>query len=581
MIVEEHFSSLAVRQQLVCLLLQALALLQASSGERTCPLSCRCEGKIVHCDSLAFQEVPENISVGCQGLSLRSNQLHALLPYQFAHLNQLLWLYLDHNQIALVDSRAFQGVRRIKEIVLSTNQISQLHNATFHGVPNLRSLDLSYNKLDALLSGQFHGLRKLQNLHLRSNLLRDLPLRLFLECRSLEFLDLGYNRLRVLTRTMFLGLSRLMELHLEHNQFSRINFFLFPRLTNLRSLYLQWNRIRGINQGLPWPWHTLQKLDLSGNEIQTLDPVVFQCLPNLQVLNLESNKLANVSMETVVAWDSLTTISLAGNMWDCGPGICPLVNWLRNFRGTKDTSIICSTPKHLQGEKVLEATRNLADCEDTDVYESTTFPPATEPDTPEPTPEQTTPYFSPFAPLRPPVAPSPKPPRVPPPLPQPKAPGHGGPDRRYPPPPPPPQTTPPPESFELTLPPEPQRISFHKVVVGSVALFFSVSLISTVVYVFWKRLPGLARLFQQRATVGRKRRKKSPEPEQNLSSQLQEYYMSYNPAASPEGMDVLANGTGACTCTISGSRECEANHFRKMYSHLISPAVSIPERCAA
>ncbi|XP_076139313.1 leucine rich repeat transmembrane neuronal 4 like 1 isoform X2 [Alosa pseudoharengus] len=516
-----------VRQQLLCVLLQALftlLVLRPSSGERSCPLSCRCEGKIVHCDSLAFLEVPENISVGCQGLSLRANQLPTLLPYQFAHLNQLLWLYLDHNQIAQVDSRAFQGLRRIKEIILSTNQISQLHNATFHGVPNLRSLDLSYNKLESLPPGQFHGLRKLQNLHLRSNLLRDLPLRVFLECRSLEFLDLGYNRLRVLTRTMFLGLSRLMELHLEHNQFSRINFFLFPRLTNLRALYLQWNRIRGVNQGLPWAWHTLQKLDLSGNEIQVLDPVVFQCLPNLQVLNLESNKLANVSMETVVAWDSLTAVSLAGNMWDCGPGICPLVNWLRNFRGTKDTSIICSTPKHLQGEKVLEATRNLADCEDTELYESTTFPPAIEPDTPEPTPEPTTPYTSPLAPLRPPATPTPRPPM----------------------------------SLPLTFPPEPERISFHKVVVGSVALFFSVSLISTVVYVFWKRLPALARLFQQQATVGRKRRKKSPEPEQNLSSQLQEYYMSYNPAATPESIDVLANGgTGACTCTISGSRECE------------------------
>lgn len=302
------------------------------------------------------------------------------------------------------------------------------------------------------------------------------------------------------------------------------------------------------------------------------------------MLNLESNKLANVSMETVVAWDSLTTISLAGNMWDCGPGICPLVNWMRNFRGTKDTSIICSTPKHLQGEKVLEATRHLPDCEDTDMYESTTYLLATEPDTPEPetepteTEEQTTPYFSHFFPLRPPVTPSPKPHRVhPPPLPQPqpqpKAPGlsssgSSSSDRRHPPPPPPPppsdlEATFPPDDFSsLTLPPEPERISFHKVVVGSVALFFSVSLVSTVVYVFWKRLPGLARLFRQRAAtgvvVGRKRRKKSPpEPEQNLSSQLQEYYMSYNPAASPEGMDVLANGTGACTCTISGSRECE------------------------
>uniref|UniRef100_A0A4W4FHW7 Leucine rich repeat transmembrane neuronal 4 like 1 n=1 Tax=Electrophorus electricus TaxID=8005 RepID=A0A4W4FHW7_ELEEL len=487
------------------LLLLTSFLLLTCSGEKTCPNSCRCEGKIVHCDSASFMDVPENISVTCQGLSLRNNDLHSMLPYQFAHLNQLLWLYLDHNQISIVDSRAFQGIRRLKELILSTNKISQLHNSTFHGVPNLRSLDLSYNKLQELQPGQFHSLRKLQNLHLRANGLTVIPLRAFIECRSLEFLDLGYNRLHVLTRTTFLGLSRLMELHLEHNQFSRINFFLFPRLGNLRGLYLQWNRIRVVNQGLPWIWHTLQKLDLSGNEIQSLDPVVFQCLPNLQVLNLESNKLANVSHETVAAWLSLTTINLAGNMWNCGPGICSLVAWLRNFHGTKDTSIICSSPKHLQGEKVLEATRNY--------------------------------IYSPLSP------------HLPQPLPHPTIPSFTDTDTRG--------TPPPSNSLLVTLSPEQENLSFHKVIVGGVALFFSTSLILTVVYVSCRRYTGATRLLQQHSVVGRKRRKKSPEPEQNLSSQMQEYYMSYNPAATPEAMDVLANGTSTCTCTISGSRECE------------------------
>uniref|UniRef100_A0A673N250 Leucine rich repeat transmembrane neuronal 4 like 1 n=1 Tax=Sinocyclocheilus rhinocerous TaxID=307959 RepID=A0A673N250_9TELE len=478
--------------------------LQVLSGERMCPYSCRCEGKIVHCESAGFQDIPENISVSCQGLSLRYNDLHTMLPYQFAHLNQLLWLYLDHNQIMFVDSRAFQGVRRLKELILSSNRISQLHNVTFHGVPNLRSLDLSYNKLQELQPGQFFGLRKLQNLHLRSNGLTTIPVRAFLECRSLEFLDLGYNRLRVLTRTAFLGLSRLMELHLEHNQFSRINFFLFPRLANLRALYLQWNRIRAVNQGLPWSWYTLQKLDISGNEIQVLDPVVFQCLPNLQILNLESNKLANVSQEVVAAWMSLTTISLAGNMWDCGPGICPLVVWLKNFRGTKDTSIICSSPKHLQGEKVMEASKTYIDCDD---YEITAQSPLYLRANPDPRDShQWTPSSS--------------------------------------------------DSLLVTPAPEQDNVSFHKVVMGGVALFLSVSLVLSVIFVSWKRYPGATRLLQQ-STVGRKRRKKSQEPEQNLSSQLQEYYMSYNPAATPEALEVLGNGTGTCTCTISGSRECE------------------------
>ncbi|XP_036384864.1 leucine-rich repeat transmembrane neuronal protein 4-like [Megalops cyprinoides] len=536
-------------RRLLWFLLQALALVLLCQGERTCPERCRCEGKMAYCESGSFQDVPENISAGCQGLSLRYNDLLELLPYQFAHLNQLIWLYLDHNSISVVDAQAFRGIRRLKELILSSNKITQLHNATFHAVPNLRNLDLSYNKLQALQPGQFQGLRKLQNLHLRSNSLTSVPVRAFLDCRSLEFLDLGYNRIRTLTRTTFLGMPKLAELHLEHNLFSRINFFLFPRLANLRALYLQWNRIRAVNQGLPWTWHTLQKLDLSGNEIQALDPAVFQCLPNLETLNLESNKLSNVSQEAVSAWISLTTISLAGNVWDCGPGICPLVVWLRNFRGTKDTTMICSSPKSLQGEKVMEATKNHAVCEETPMP----LPPTTPSPTPKPTPAPTTTTTrAPLPPLRPASqnpSPSPSPqPRL---RPQPTLRNLiGGNSRKSPP-------STPASSNVLSVTPEPgfHHMLFHKVVVGTVALFLSVSLIMLVIYVSWKRYPNTMRQLQQHS-LGHKRRKKEQEPEQSITTQLQEYYMSFN-ATNSETMDVLVKGSAPCTCTISGSRECE------------------------
>ncbi|XP_072561839.1 leucine-rich repeat transmembrane neuronal protein 4-like isoform X3 [Paramormyrops kingsleyae] len=532
--------------RLVCLLLQVSVLALLAGAEKMCPRGCRCEGKIAYCESGSFQDIPENVSSGCQGLSLRYNGLTTLLPYQFAHLSQLVWLYLDHNAVGVVDSRAFQGVRRLKELILSSNKISQLHNQTFHGVPNLRNLDLSYNKLQELQPGQFQGLRKLQSLHLRSNGLTGIPIRAFLECRSLEFLDLGYNRLRAVTRTTFLGLLKLTELHLEHNQFSRINFFLFPRLLNLRALYLQWNRIRFITQGLPWTWHTLQKLDLSGNEIQALDPAIFQCLPNLQILNLESNKLSNVSQEAVASWTSLNTISLAGNVWDCGPGICPLVAWLRNFKGSKDTTMICSSPKSLQGEKVIEAVRNYSVCEDTPTSAPTLMPT----DQLTMVPVTTT--------VRPPPPPTPAPttqavptwlkPQLLPPL------DSGRTDRGFW---PRPSGATSPGNSPATPEPPFEHMSFHKIVAGGVALFLSVSLILLVIYVSWKRYPRTMRQLQQHS-AGRKRRKKAPEaePESGLSPQLQEYYMSYNPTSS-DTMDMLVNGTAPCTCTISGSRECE------------------------
>ncbi|XP_037632561.1 leucine-rich repeat transmembrane neuronal protein 4 [Sebastes umbrosus] len=527
--------------RLSCLLLQAAALLLLSEGERMCPASCRCEGKIVYCESGIFQGIPENITAGCQGLSLRYNSLLVLLPYQFAHLNQLIWLYLDHNAIRDMDALAFHGVRRLKELILSSNKITHLHNNTFSAIPNLRNLDLSYNQLQSLQPGHFYGLRKLQNLHLRSNGLKQILIRTFLECRSLEFLDLGYNRLRSLTRTTFLGLYKLKELHLEHNQFSRINFFIFPRLTNLQALYLQWNRIRSISQGVPWTWHKLQKLDVSGNEIQILDPAVFQCMPNLQTLNLESNKLSGVPVEAVAAWTSLTTVSLAGNAWDCSPSICPLMGWLRNFKDSKDISMICSSPKSVQGERVVDVVKNHSTCADASNVFSTTVLVAltstqvvnitahldltTDPGTESPVQRLTS------SPVRP-----------------------SGTDRK---------TT---ESTNVSSPisPEPpasfipelqfEHMAFHKIIAGSVALFLSVALILLVIYVSWRRYPNTMRQLQQHS-VNHKRRKKARKQEQDLNSQLQEYYLSYH--SNSETMDTLVNETRPCTCTISGSIECE------------------------
>ncbi|XP_010785789.1 leucine-rich repeat transmembrane neuronal protein 4 [Notothenia coriiceps] len=527
------------------LLLHAAVLLLLSKGERMCPASCRCEGKIVYCESGIFQGIPENITTGCQGLSLRYNSLLVLLPYQFAHLNQLIWLYLDHNSIKDIDALTFHGVRRLKELILSSNKISDLHNNTFSAIPNLRNLDLSYNQLQSLQQGHFNGLRKLQHLHLRSNGLKQIVTRTFMECRSLEFLDLGYNRLRSLIRTTFLGLFKLKELHLEHNQFSRINFFIFPRLTNLQALYLQWNRIRSINQGVPWTWHKLQKLDLSGNEIQMLDPAVFQCMPNLQILNLESNKLSSVPVQAVAAWTSLTTVSLAGNAWDCSPSICPLMGWLMNIREAKDISMICSSPKSVQGERVVDVVKNHSTCVDiSHVFSTTALILLTSTQvvniTNPPSPSGVTDYGteSPVQRLSPsPVLPTET-------------------DRK---------TT---ESTNMssTSPFSPEtptsfipelhfeHMAFHKIIAGSVALFLSVALILLVIYVSWRRYPNTMRQLQQHS-VNHKRRKKAHKQELDLNSQLQEYYLSYH--SNSETMDSLVNESRPCTCTISGSIECE------------------------
>lgn len=511
----------------------------AAARERPCPPGCRCDGRMVYCESNALRQLPANLSASTQGLSLRYNSLAELRRRHFAGLPQLVWLYLDHNYVGEVEPGAFQGVRRLKELVLSSNRLSLLDNRTFQHLPNLRNLDLSYNKLRTLLPGQFLGLRKLLSLHLRSNSLKSVPWRVFLDCRSLEFLDLGYNRLRSLSRNAFAGLLKLVELHLEHNQLAKVHLAHFPRLASLRALYLQWNRVRLLTAGPPWMWTSLQTLDLSGNELRQLDAAAFRRLPNLRTLRLDGNRLSDVSRQTAAAWISLTAVSLAGNLWRCDPNICPLVAWLRSFRGSQQPAMVCSAPPEAQGEKVSDVVEAYGVCRATPTpltpptTTSAAYSPATG--------SGVTPSGSSYGPeqLRNRTA-------------TPTAAAA-----------PPTTSTAPPTS--ISPPPDVEFVSFHKMVAGAVALLLSVAVILLVTYVSWRRYPTSVRQLQRRppppaaaaaATVG-KRRKKAREAGRSASSPpLQEYYVDYRPAHS-EAMDVLVNGAGPYTYTISGSRECE------------------------
>ncbi|XP_068114233.1 leucine-rich repeat transmembrane neuronal protein 3 [Hyperolius riggenbachi] len=488
-----------------------------SSAERGCPTGCRCDGKMFYCESQKLQEIPPSISPGCVGLSLRYNSLYLLKYNQFKGLNQLTWLYVDHNHISSIDENAFNGIRRLKELVLSSNRISTLLNNTFRPVTNLRNLDLSYNTIQKLGLGQFMGLRKLQSLHLRSNLLRNIPVRIFQDCRNLEILDLGYNRIRSLARNVFTGMIRLKELHLEHNHFTKLNLALFPRLVSLQNLYLQWNRISFIGQTMAWTWTSLQRLDLSGNEIEAFSgPSVFQCMPNLQRLNLDSNKLTFIGQEILDSWGSLNDVGLAGNIWECSRNICSLVNWLKNFKGLRDNTILCASPKDLQGMNVMQAVKNYNLCSK-NVTESRELKTSGRNTTMKykimRTKVESNHTVTPTVLVV-------------------TAPGYdtsGG---------------------------DADSVSLHKIIAGTIALFLSVLVIALVIYVSWRRSPAGVRHLQQ-ATLMKTHGQTKRSSLTQISLTPQEFYVDYKPATTSRETCESISTSGSCSYTKSGSRECE------------------------
>ncbi|NWS42915.1 LRRT1 protein, partial [Probosciger aterrimus] len=482
-----------------------------------CPQLCRCEGRLLYCESLNLTEMPRNLS-GMMGLSLRYNSLSELHDGQFTGLMQLTWLYLDHNHICSVEGNAFQKLRRVKELTLSSNKITQLPNTTFRPMPNLRSVDLSYNNLQSLEPDLFHGLRKLTTLHMRSNAIKFVPVRIFQDCRSLKFLDIGYNQLKSLARNSFAGLFKLTELHLEHNDLVKVNLAHFPRLISLQSLCLRRNKVTIVVNTLDWIWQ-LEKLDLSGNEIEYIEPHVFESVPHLKSLQLDSNRLTYIDSRVLDSWKSLTSISLSANAWDCSRNVCALASWLSTFKGRYDSNLLCATPEYAQGEDVLDAVYAFHLCEDTtDPTSVNTLSPVTN------NSDQTFSYGLATATYD----------------------VQDG-DEDW--------TT---YAITVTMPGENSEnaVQIHKVVTGTMALIFSFLIVVLVLYVSWKCFPASLRQLRQCFITQRRKQKQKQTMHQMAAMSAQEYYVDYKPNHI-EGALVIINEYGSCSCHQQPARECE------------------------
>nr|XP_033808629.1 leucine-rich repeat transmembrane neuronal protein 1 [Geotrypetes seraphini] len=482
-----------------------------------CPKLCRCEGRLLYCESLNFTEMPHNLT-GIMGLSLRYNSLSELRDGQFTGLMQLTWLYLDHNHICSVEENAFQKLRRVKELTLSSNKIEQLPNTTFRPMPNLRSVDLSYNHIKSLEPDLFHGLRKLTALHLRSNAIQFVPVRIFQDCRSLKFLDLGYNQLKSLARNSFAGLFKLTELHLEHNDLVKVNLAHFPRLLSLHSLSIRRNKATIVVNSLDWIWK-LEKMDLSANEIEYIEPHVFETVPHLDSLQLDSNRLTYIDSRILRSWKSLTSISLSGNIWDCGRNVCALASWLSTFKGRHDSSLLCATPEYAQGEDVLDAVYAFHLCEDPADPTSGNILSVAVNNSDKAADSSPTSII------------------------------HDVQDTEG------ERTT---NIITVTIPREqPENtVQIHKVVTGTMALIFSFLIVVLVLYVSWKCFPASLRQLRQCFVTQRRKQKQKQTMHQMAAMSAQEYYVDYKPNHI-EGALVIINEYGSCSCHQQPARECE------------------------
>ncbi|KAE8627949.1 hypothetical protein XENTR_v10007230 [Xenopus tropicalis] len=257
--------------------------------------------------SLATLDLSAN---SIQNLSLGANSLPSLQR-----------LYLQHNQLRLLEPRIFQ---RLESIVL-------LHLQGNHVGPCMAGLGKAKRRTHAeeYRCVEFFNIPTLQHLNLRENMIQRIPASAFWGT-SLKVLDLSMNLgIKVKPNALF-GLEKTLEV-----------------------LFMEGNGLPSLNVDLPLFTH-LKYLNLSGNQLSELPEWNSDC--RLETLDLSLNSFTGLEVSNIpVLENTLKTLSLYGN-----PLSCCANTWISHMIRRTAVTIValnattCNISKLYEGEMLVE-----------------------------------------------------------------------------------------------------------------------------------------------------------------------------------------------------------------------------------
>ncbi|XP_021166993.2 leucine-rich repeat, immunoglobulin-like domain and transmembrane domain-containing protein 2 [Fundulus heteroclitus] len=152
-------------------------------GFSTCPLGCSCTndnlGRSLLCMETQMGHIPENIPNDFTKIRIENCHLTEVPQGSFSQVHALEFLWLNFNEITLMNIKSLEGLGNLTELRLQGNKLTLVPWTAFQSTPRLKILDLKNNRLDVL----------------PEHALRHLP--------ALTYLDLSFNKLSIISKEVF------------------------------------------------------------------------------------------------------------------------------------------------------------------------------------------------------------------------------------------------------------------------------------------------------------------------------------------------------------------------------------------
>ncbi|XP_062381966.1 leucine-rich repeat, immunoglobulin-like domain and transmembrane domain-containing protein 2 [Sardina pilchardus] len=128
--------------------------------------------------------IPDNIPPDFTKIRVENSHLTEIPQRSFSSVSALESLWLNFNDITLMNIKSLEGLTNLTELRLEGNKLRSVPWTAFQDTPNLKILDLKHNRLDVLPESALRHLSEL------------------------TYLDLSFNQLTVVSRDVFLNWPR-------------------------------------------------------------------------------------------------------------------------------------------------------------------------------------------------------------------------------------------------------------------------------------------------------------------------------------------------------------------------------------
>ncbi|KRT80127.1 hypothetical protein AMK59_6512 [Oryctes borbonicus] len=265
----------------------------------------------------------------------------------FEGLNNLIYLFLEKNNLKFIPDFAFYGTANIKTLSLAHNNLLNIQIRNLAGLLELEYLDLSYNNFSQLSELSLPPFPKLKLANFGNNPINavfpntfevmnttdsiilgglDTSLTIltnsFLGLKMLKKLTIKNLKMASLEKEIFIGMPNLNELILT-GDIPKIEYDAFLEVDNLEHLILNNCNISKISVDGFMGLNKLKVLDLSRNNLEVLPYGIFDVLSSLRELYLNHNKFQELP-KGIFANHQLRLIRLNNNPWHCS---CIMSDW--------------------------------------------------------------------------------------------------------------------------------------------------------------------------------------------------------------------------------------------------------------